>query len=458
MQKKTYTMTVFGCQMNERDAETLRGFLDEMGYEETDNAAGADLVLLNTCAVRQKAEEKVLGRIGRLGLLKEANPGMMIAVCGCMVQQEDVAKKIKKSYPFVDLIFGTHNIAAFPELLQRASQSEEPLLDLWEEAGSVTEGLPVTRKDGIRAWVNITYGCNNFCSYCIVPYVRGRERSRKPDDVIAEIKSLTARDYMEVTLLGQNVNSYGKDLDETTDFADLLARVDRETGINRIRFMTSHPRDFSEKLARVMAAGKSICEHVHLPIQSGSNKILDRMNRGYTREHYLELVKMLRGYVPDSAVTTDLIVGFPGETDEDFLETLEMVEQVGFDSSFIFLYSQRTGTPAANMPDQVPQEVKKERFQRLTDVQNKFSQIHNQKMVGTVVDVLVEGPSKTDADVSTGRTRSNKTVNFTGEGIRAGSLVNVEITSARTWSLTGRVHAANRNANDPAIQGNQREE
>jgi tRNA-2-methylthio-N6-dimethylallyladenosine synthase len=455
LRKKTYTMTVFGCQMNERDAETLRGFLDEMGYEETEETAGADLVMLNTCAVRQKAEAKVMGRIGRLGRLKEQNPEMVIAVCGCMAQQEEVAKRIKKQYPFVDLIFGTHNIAAFPELLQRAAESDEPVLDLWEEAGPVSEGLPVTRKDGIRAWVNITYGCNNFCSYCIVPYVRGRERSRQADDIIAEVRSLAERGYREVTLLGQNVNSYGKDLAGGEDFADLLARVDRETGMARVRFMTSHPRDFHEKLARVIAEGKSICEHVHLPIQSGSNHILDRMNRGYTREHYLALVDMLQTYEPGCAVTTDLIVGFPGESEEDFLETVDLVERVGFDSSFMFLYSQRKGTPAAKMPGQIPAEVKKERFQRLMDVQNRHSLRHNEALVGKTVEVLAEGPSKTDPGVFTGRTRSNKTVNFTGEGIRAGDLVHVDITAARTWSLTGRVHE-DRNTNDPAIPGNQR--
>lgn len=447
---KTYNMTVFGCQMNERDAETLRGFLDEMGYQETESNI-ADLVIMNTCAVRQKAEEKVLGRIGRLGKLKEEHPDMMIAVCGCMVQQEDVAKKIKKKYPFVDLIFGTHNIAAFPELLRRAAESSEPLLDLWEEAGDVAEGLPVARQDGVKAWVNITYGCNNFCSYCIVPYVRGRERSRKPDDIIREIAGLAAQGYREVTLLGQNVNSYGKDLEERPDFADLLGRVDREAGIERIRFMTSHPRDFTEKLARKIAEGKHVCEHVHLPVQAGSNRILDLMNRGYTREHYLEMVDMLRSYVPDCALTTDLIVGFPGETDEDFQQTLELVGRVGFDMAFTFLYSKRTGTPAAKMPGQVPNEVKKERFQRLLDVQNVHSLRLNKALVGRTVEVLAEGTSKTDPGVMTGRTRSNKTVNFTGEDVKAGDLVQVEVTEARTWSLLGRNVLENRNTDDPAV-------
>ena len=452
MQNKTYTMQVFGCQMNERDAETLRGFLDEIGYVEIDEAEGADLVIMNTCAVRQKAEEKVFGRIGRLGQMKQENPEMLIAICGCMVQQEEVAKKIAKSYPFVDLIFGTHNIAAFPELLQLAAASNEPVLDLWEEAGEVVEGLPVTRKDGVKAWVNITYGCNNFCSYCIVPYVRGRERSRKPDDIIEEVTNLAQRGYVEVTLLGQNVNSYGKDLEEQLDFADLLTRVDRETGIRRIRFMTSHPRDFNEKLAQAIGEGTNVCEHVHLPIQSGSNRILEMMNRGYTREHYLGLVELLRRYVPDCALTTDLIVGFPGETEEDFEQTLALLDQVGFDLAFTFLYSQRTGTPAAQMPGQVPNEVKKERFQKLLGIQNKWSRKHNEALMGKTVEVLVEGPSKTDPGVMTGRTRGSKTVNFTGVGSKAGDLVNVEITDARTWSLVGRTRVEDRDTDDSAIQ------
>ena len=438
MQKKTYTMQVFGCQMNERDAETLRGFLDEIGYEETETIESADLVIMNTCAVREKAEAKVFGRIGRMRTMKENNPEMLIAICGCMVQQEEVARKIKRDYPFVDLIFGTHNVASFPELLERAADSEETVLDLWDEAGDVVEGLPVTRKDGIKAWVNITYGCNNFCSYCIVPYVRGRERSRQAEEIVKEIKDLTQRGFQEVTLLGQNVNSYGKDLETPLDFADLLLRVDRETDINRVRFMTSHPRDFTEKLAQVIGECDSVCEHVHLPIQSGSNRILQQMNRGYTREHYLNLVEMLKRYVPHCALTTDLIVGFPGETEEDFLETLDLVEQVKYDVAFTFLYSPRSGTPAAEMPEQVPNEVKKERFQRLMKVQNKHSLHHNERVLGQTVEVLVEGPSKTDPSVMTGRTRTSKTVNFTGEGVRTGDLVMVDITEVRTWSLLGR--------------------
>ncbi len=441
MQNKTYNMTVFGCQMNERDAETLRGFLDEMGYCETENREQADLVIMNTCAVRQKAEEKVFGLIGRLGRLKEINPDMVIAICGCMVQQEAVAKRIKKQYPFVDLIFGTHNIAVFPELLKKAEESAEPVLDLRDEGGEVAEGLPVARRDHVKAWVNITYGCNNFCSYCIVPYVRGREKSRLPADILAEVKGLVAGGFKEVTLLGQNVSSYGRELAEPVDFASLLQRVDRETGIARVRFMTSHPRDFTRELAETIALGKSICEHVHLPIQSGSNHILDLMNRGYTREHYLELVKMLRSMVPGCTLTTDLIVGFPGETEEDFKATLDLVAEVGFDSAFTFLYSPRKGTPAATLPGQVPRSVKKERFNRLLEVQNRWSLERNRAMVGRVEEVLVEGPSKTRKEVMTGRTRGNKTVNFTGENVKPGDLVPVEITGARTWSLVGRVEA-----------------
>ncbi|MCR3920997.1 MAG: tRNA (N6-isopentenyl adenosine(37)-C2)-methylthiotransferase MiaB [Firmicutes bacterium] len=451
MQTKKYTMTVFGCQMNERDAETIRGFLDELGYEEIDDVTVADLVIMNTCAVREKAEAKVFGRIGRLGPLKKKRPEMMIAICGCMVQQEAVATQIKKTYPFVDLLFGTHNLAAFPELLQKAAQSKEPVLDLWSEAGEVVEGLPVTRTDGVKAWVNITYGCNNFCSYCIVPYVRGRERSRKPADILREASELAQRGYIEVTLLGQNVNSYGKDLEETVDFADLLARVDQETGVKRIRFMTSHPRDLTEKLAFTMAKGKNICEHLHLPVQAGSNRILNSMNRGYTREHYVDLVEMLRRYLPHCALTTDIIVGFPGETEDDFADTLALVDSVSYDAAFTFLYSQRSGTPAAKMPNQVVGEIKKERFQRLHTLQNKHSLRHNKALVGQTLEVLVEGPSKTDATVLTGRTRGSKTVNFTGENIATGTLVMVEITEARTWSLLGRTNLEKTNTDDEAI-------
>lgn len=302
----------------------------------------------------------------------------------------------------------------------------------------MVEGLPTVRHGGVKAWVNVTYGCNNFCSYCIVPYVRGRERSRQPGDILAEIAGLATNGYQEVTLLGQNVNSYGKDLAGKTDFAGLLQRVDQETGLARIRFMTSHPRDFTEELVRVIAAGKNICEHIHLPVQSGSNRLLELMNRGYSREHYLDLVAMLRRHLPGCALTTDLIVGFPGETEADFQETLALVEQVGFDSAFTFLYSLRQGTPAASMPGQVFAAVKKERFARLLAVQNRWSLERNAALVGQAVEVLLEGPSKTDQGVLTGRTRTGKTVNFTGSYAAAGTFVTVEISEARTWSLVGR--------------------
>lgn len=456
MNKKTYNMTVFGCQMNERDAETLRGYLDELGYEEVGEAPEADLVIMNTCAVRQKAEEKVFGRIGRLGKFKEKNRDMVIAVCGCMVQQEEIAKRIKNSFPFVNLIFGTHNIGAFPELLEKAINSGETVLDLWDDAGKVREGLPVARVHSVKAWVNITYGCNNFCTYCIVPYVRGRERSRKPEDIIREINGLTDNGYKEVTLLGQNVNSYGKDLDRPLEFSDLLARVDAETGIKRIRFMTSHPRDFTVKLAETIAQGQNICEHVHLPVQAGSNRILALMNRGYTREHYLSLADILRGNVADCSLTTDLMVGFPTETDQDFADTLDLVECAGFDFAFTFVYSARPGTPAADMAGQVSDEVKKERYQILSTVQNKWSLRHNEFLVGKVVEVLIEGPSKTEAGILTGKTRGAKTVNFAAAGKKAGDLVMVEITGARTWSLMGRLSVANRYTDDSSVQRDKR--
>jgi len=412
--KQKYFILTYGCQMNVHDSEILSGFLEDMGYEEADNLEKTDMVILNTCAVREKAEEKVLGKIGSLKELKKENPHLIIGVCGCMVQQEKTARKIKSRYPHVDLV-----------------------LDIWSGRDGVVEDLPKHRKDGIKAWVTITYGCNNFCAYCIVPYVRGRERSREMSNIEAEVEGLAVEGYKEVTLLGQNVNSYGKDLFPKVTFAQLLERLDRIEGLERIRYMTSHPRDFTRELVEVILHSKKICEHFHLPIQAGSSKILEKMNRGYTREHYLELVNYIRKLIPRSSITTDFIVGFPGETEEDFNDTLDIVERVRFDSAFTFIYSPRKGTTAADMPGQIPQEVRKERLRRLMEVQNRISREINDELKGETVEVLVEGISKQEPLMLTGRTRTNKIVNFKGKKELLGELVRVRITESRTWSFLG---------------------
>ncbi len=435
--KQKYFILTYGCQMNVHDSEILSGFLEDMGYEEADNLEKTDMVILNTCAVREKAEEKVLGKIGSLKELKKENPHLIIGVCGCMVQQEKTARKIKSRYPHVDLFFGTHNLYKFPELLKEAEQSRKTVLDIWSGRDGVVEDLPKHRKDGIKAWVTITYGCNNFCAYCIVPYVRGRERSREMSNIEAEVEGLAVEGYKEVTLLGQNVNSYGKDLFPKVTFAQLLERLDRIEGLERIRYMTSHPRDFTRELVEVILHSKKICEHFHLPIQAGSSKILEKMNRGYTREHYLELVNYIRKLIPRSSITTDFIVGFPGETEEDFNDTLDIVERVRFDSAFTFIYSPRKGTTAADMPGQIPQEVRKERLRRLMEVQNRISREINDELKGETVEVLVEGISKQEPLMLTGRTRTNKIVNFKGKKELLGELVRVRITESRTWSFLG---------------------
>ncbi|NLY54695.1 MAG: tRNA (N6-isopentenyl adenosine(37)-C2)-methylthiotransferase MiaB [Firmicutes bacterium] len=431
-----YKIITYGCQMNEHDAEILAGQLQELGYAPTDEEVAADLVILVTCAVREHAEQRVYGKIGELYRLKQANPNLILAVGGCMSQQSEVAKKMRRRFPYLDIIFGTHNLAEFPDLLRAAQVSQETVLELWEEAGAIKEALPRVRQDGLKAWTTIMYGCNNFCTYCIVPYVRGRERSRRPENILAEIENLVAQGYQEVTLLGQNVNSYGKDLDREYDFADLLRAVN-ETGIQRIRFMTSHPKDISPRLIEAMADCSHVMEHLHLPVQAGSNRILRAMNRRYTRERYLELVQEIRAAIPDICLTTDVIVGFPGETDEDFADTLSLMEIVRYDAAFTFAYSPRGGTPAARMLDQVPEVVSKERLQRLNALQTRISLERNQQLVGTEQEILVEGPSKNDPGKLTGRTRGNKLVHFVGEPQLAGQLVHVRITAAQTWNLFG---------------------
>lgn len=434
---KKYMLTTFGCQMNENDSERLMGMMSEMGYMETDKVEEADLVIFNTCCVRENAEEKVYGKLGALKKLKREKPELIISVCGCMMQQPEVVSYVKRVYKNVDLIFGTHNLYMFPELLYTAIQEKHPVIEVWESTGQIAEDMPIERKDGVKAWVTVMYGCNNFCSYCIVPYVRGRERSREIEDVVKEVTFLAKEGYKEVTLLGQNVNSYGKDLGEGTNFARLLYTVDKIEGIDRIRFATSHPKDLSDELIIAMKECKKVCEHLHLPVQAGSSKVLHEMNRKYTKEDYLALVDKVRSEIPDISLTTDIIVGFPGETEEDFEDTLDVMRKVKFDSAYTFLYSKRTGTPAAKRLEQVPEEVMKERFQRLLDVQNEISKELNDKLYGDIVEVLVEGPSKTNEEFMTGRTRTNKVVNFKGGQELKGRLVNVKISKTMTWSLDG---------------------
>lgn len=433
---KKYFISTYGCQMNVRDSETLAGILESKGYCPTPQEEKADLIILNTCCVREKAENKVYGKLGHLKALKEKRRELIIAVCGCMPQQPGVGEEIRQKAPFVDLIFGTQNLSRLGEFLERMEAGERPFLETGEEDG-VLEGLPVKRQGKVKAYVNISFGCNNFCTYCVVPYVRGRERSREPEAILRETRDLAAEGFKEVTLLGQNVNTYGKDLPNKIDFGDLLSLVEEVEGIVRIRYTTSHPRDFNQKIIEKVATSPKICEHFHLPVQAGGNQVLARMNRGYTKEGYLELVKEIRKLIPEAAITTDIMVGFPGETEAEFEETLDLVRQACFDQAYTFIYSPRRGTPAATMPGQVTREVKKRRFQELVRLQDRISREINQKLCGREVEVLVEGKSKTNPSNLSGRTRTNKIVVFPGEEKLTGELVKVKIKEAETWTLKG---------------------
>lgn len=433
---KQYLIRTYGCQMNEHDSEIMAGMLEEMGYTQARDYREADFILFNTCAVRENAEDKVFGEIGRLKPLKNRNPELILGLCGCMAQEKVVQDMVAKTFPYIDVVFGTHNLHQLPELVEQAHHSKETIFEVWEKASDVVENLPKSRKDGIRAWVNIQYGCNKYCTYCIVPYTRGRERSRRLEDVVAEVKELAANGYKEITLLGQNVNDYGIDL-KTYDFADLLAAVNLVEGIERIRFTTSNPWNFSDKLIHTIARSEKVAEHIHLPVQSGNNLILRRMNRGYTREYYLDLVKRIRDAIPNVSLTTDIIVGFPGETEEQFQDTLSLLEEVQFDNAFTFIYSPRAGTPATRFKDEATEEQKKERLQRLMDLQYSISRRFNDSMKGEVVEVLVEGESKTNPDVMQGRTRTNKLILFAGSKDLAGQMVKVKITEPQTWLLKG---------------------
>ncbi|MGJ0846719.1 tRNA (N6-isopentenyl adenosine(37)-C2)-methylthiotransferase MiaB [Tissierella praeacuta] len=437
--QKKYLIKTYGCQMNEHDSEKISWILERMNYIETENIEEADFIIYNTCLVRENAEFKVYGNLGSLKQLKREKPDLMIAVCGCMMQREEVRKVILSKHRHVDIIFGTHNIHKLPQLINNHMKTGETIVDILEDGREIIEDINSNRKYSYKAFVNIMYGCNNFCTYCIVPYTRGRENSREPENIIKEIEELAKNGCKEVTLLGQNVNSYGKNLQRNYSFTDLLKDINKIDGIERIRFMTSHPKDLSDDLINCYATLDKLCPHLHLPVQSGSNKVLKEMNRNYTKEDYLKIIGKLKEAVPEIAITTDIIIGFPGETDEDFNETLDLVKEVKFDSAFTFLYSIREGTKAAKMENQIDEKLKHIRFERLTDTLNEIALGINQKLLGKTLEVLVEEISKNNAEVLTGRTRTNKLVHFKGGKELIGSLVNIKIENVKTFTLEGSI-------------------
>lgn len=451
--EKSYHITTFGCQMNEHDSEVLAGMLTEMGYVESKERKNAGIVIINTCSVRENADKRFFGTLGQLKRRKEAGEDFIMCVCGCMMQQQHIIDTIKQKYPWVDLIFGTNNIHEFPKLVENVIVQKKKQTEIWQDAGEIVEGLPAKRLYKHKAYVNIMYGCNNFCTYCIVPYTRGRERSRAPEEVVKEIEALVADGVKEVMLLGQNVNSY-KGISSVSGnqvaFPELLRMVNDIEGLERIRFMTSHPKDLSDELIEVFKDCDKVCKFLHLPVQAGSSAVLKRMNRKYTREQYLALVEKLRAAVPDIALTTDIIVGFPGETEEDFDETISLCEEVKYDSAFTFIYSRRKGTPADTYEDQIPEEIKHERFNRLVDVVNEASAAKNAAYVGRRERILVEGVSKREKGMGlekpatgmvtlSGRTDTFKLVNFIGTSDMIGSFVDVEIIASNTFSLVGKI-------------------
>ena len=431
----TYCLQTFGCQMNEKQSEVVAGIMDEMGFDRKESE-DADIVIYNTCTVRENANLKVYGRLGKLHNLKKHNPDMKIILFGCMMQEPHVVDKIRKDYPFVDLVFGTHNIFRFAELFYEMKNRDSQLVEIWEGTEQIVEELPTERNYSFKSGVNIMFGCNNFCSYCIVPYVRGRERSREPEAIVNEVKSLVADGVTEVMLLGQNVNSYGKTLEHPVTFAQLLQMVEAVPGLHRIRFMTSHPKDLSDELIEYMGKSKKVCHHLHLPMQSGSSRILKLMNRRYDKEKYLELVQKIRGAVPDISLTTDIIVGFPGETEEDFLETLDVVDKSNFDTAFTFIYSKRSGTPAAKMEDQVPEDVVKDRFDRLLSLVQEKGRMVSSRFQGTVQEVLVETESK-EKGIFTGRTQYNLLVHFPGTSDMLGKYIQVRLDTCKGFYYLG---------------------
>ncbi|UCZ51647.1 tRNA (N6-isopentenyl adenosine(37)-C2)-methylthiotransferase MiaB [Bacillus shivajii] len=436
---KKFLIRTYGCQMNEHDSENMAGILMNMGFESTTETDNADIILLNTCAIRENAENKVFGEIGHLKALKRERPELIIGVCGCMSQEESVVNKILEKHQQVDLIFGTHNIHRLPTLIKNAIFNKEMVIEVWSKEGDIIENMPRARKGQIQGWVNIMYGCDKFCTYCIVPYTRGKERSRRPEDIIEEVRHLARNGYKEITLLGQNVNAYGKDLvDMDYGLGDLMDEI-RKIDIPRVRFTTSHPRDFDDHLIDVLAKGGNLVEHIHLPVQSGNSDMLKLMARKYTRESYIELANKIKEKIPHASFTTDIIVGFPNETDEQFEDTLSLMKEMEYDSAFTYIYSPREGTPAAKMEDNIPMEVKKDRLRRLNEVVNDIAAKKNQPYKDQVVEVLVEGESKKDPDVLTGRTRTNRLVNLRGPKSAIGELIKVKITETKTWSLDGYV-------------------
>lgn len=437
--KQTYFIETYGCQMNDHDSEKISWILENMKYIKADKAKTADLIIYNTCAIRENAELKVYGKIGSLKKLKRLNPDLIIAICGCMMQREDVRKTIIEKYKHVDIIFGTHNIHKLPQLIKNHMQTGETVIDIVEDTREILEDIGANRTYTYKSYVNIMYGCNNFCTYCVVPYTRGRELSREPKNIIKEIETLAKGGCKEVTLLGQNVNSYGKTLDEEYNFSTLLKDINKIEGIERIRFMTSHPKDISDELIKSYATLDNVSNHLHLPVQSGSNKILKEMNRKYTREDYLLIISKLKDTVPNISITTDIIVGFPGETEQDFVDTLNLVKEVKFDSAYIFLYSIREGTIAAKMEDQIDYQVKHDRFQRLSDAMNEIALQKNESLIGKKLKVLVEEISKNNSEVLTGRTDEFKIVHFKGDESIIGSIVEVEIEKVTTYTLMGKM-------------------
>lgn len=434
--KLTACINTFGCQMNARDSEKLTGILETIGYEITENE-DADFVIYNTCTVRENANTRVYGRLGHLKKLKSTHKNMMIALCGCMMQEPEVVEKIRTTYKHVNLVFGTHNIYKFAELLYSCYKSGHMIIDIWKDTDKIVEDLPVDRKYSFKTGINIMFGCNNFCSYCIVPYVRGRERSRQPKDIIDEIKRAVADGVVEVMLLGQNVNSYGKNLENPMSFAQLLKEIEAIPGLERIRFMTSHPKDLSDELIEVMANSKKICKHLHLPLQSGSSRILKEMNRHYTKEDYLLLVKKIRKACPDISLTTDIIVGFPGETEEDFLETMEVVKECGFDSAYTFIYSKRTGTKAATMENQIDEKTVKDRFDRLLHLVQTISAKVTKRCEGNIAEVLVESLNDHEEGMVTGRLSNNLLVHFPGDESLIGQIVSVKLETCKGFYYIG---------------------
>ncbi|MFR5323281.1 MAG: tRNA (N6-isopentenyl adenosine(37)-C2)-methylthiotransferase MiaB [Eubacterium sp.] len=432
----TMSIQTLGCQMNAKDSEKMTAILSYIGYEETEEPV-ADLVLFNTCTVRENANMKIYGRLGYLKNHKKKNPHMKIVLCGCMMQEADEVERVRKSYPFVDIVFGTHNIYKLAELLYTQIQSDGRVMDVWEEAKEIIEDLPGKRKYSFKTGVNIMFGCNNFCSYCIVPYVRGRERSREPEEIIKEIRGLVQDGVTEIMLLGQNVNSYGKGLPQEITFADLLRKVNEIEGLERIRFMTSHPKDLSDDLIQAMADCEKVCSHLHLPLQSGSSRILKKMNRHYTKEDYLLLVKKIREKLPEIALTTDIIVGFPGETEEDFEETLDVVSKVRYDSAYTFIYSKRSGTPAASMENQVPEDVVKERFAKLLKVVQTISAERTNEKLGMTEPVLIEQVNEQDESLVTGRLSNNAVVHLPGDASMIGSIVPVLLKESKGFYYMG---------------------